>query len=211
LLLSCGIHAQPPRAANIVLKTTDARIELSAGSSAPRLVSLTGVASARWLNRQEETLPAAADVNGLPVPVVWQFMPELSSADAHHAVFVYDSAPLHLRLRWQWEAQKSYGPFEHRITVENLADKEVWLPLIDSLRLDWRPSASAELRNFYIEKGADTPSAQGTHLEPIEEGYHWIGRSSTYAHPVPGQGREIIPIEFIYTAANPHAGWYAGS
>jgi len=60
------------------------------------------------------------------------------------------------------------------------------------------------------EKGADTPSAQGTYIEAVSEGYHWTGKSSTYAFPIPGEAREIIPAEFVFTPAHPQAGWYAG-
>ena len=103
-----------------------------------------------------------------------------------------------------------FGPFEHRITVENRGTKEIWLPLIDSLGVDWQYPDGADLHNFYVEKGADTPSNQGTHEEAIGDGYRWIGRSSTYAHPVSGEGREIIPTVFVYSRNDAQAGWYAG-
>jgi alpha-galactosidase len=65
-----------------------------------------------------------------------------------------------------------------------------------------------------VEKGAESPSPQGTHLETVSDGFRWTGRSSTYAHPVEGEGREIIPIEFVYAQAGAkeelQAGWYAG-
>ena len=92
-----------------------------------------------------------------------------------------------------WQAHAGFGPVEHRITIENLGDQEVWLPMVDSLRLDWQVPASAELRNFYIEKGAGSPSAEGTHLETVTNGYGWSGKSSAYAHPKQDEAREIIP------------------
>jgi hypothetical protein len=193
-----------------MLKTSEARIEVSAGIHAPRLISLTGVTGSPWRNWQEETLPSTVDAIGKPVPIVWLLKPELGSADARHVVFVYESTQPRLRLRWQWEARTDFGPIEHRITVENLSAQQVWLPMVDSLSLDWRTSPSGALSHFYVEKGADTPSAQGTHLEAVGEGYRWIGKSSTYAHPVPGEGREIIPVEFVYRASDLQDGWYAG-
>ena len=81
---------------------------------------------------------------------------------------------------------------------------------MDSLRLDWRPVGGVALHNFYVEKGADAPSAHGAHLEQVVEGYRWIGRSSTYAHPVEGEEREIIPVEFVYAPSPRQVGWYAG-
>jgi alpha-galactosidase len=82
--------------------------------------------------------------------------------------------------------------------------------MVDSMRLNLRMRSTDALRNFYVEKGADTPSAEGTHLDTIGESYSWTGKSSTYAHPVPGEKREIIPAEFVYNATDSQAGWYAG-
>ncbi len=210
LAVSCGANAQQAQNLVSVLKTSDARIEVRAGVDAPKLISISGRASAAWHNRQEESLPASIETNGAAIPLTWQLNPQLSRADAHHIVFVYESAQPHLRLQWQWEARAAFGPIEHRITVENLSDHEIWLPMVDSLRLDLRTAAGKSLRNFYVEKGADTPSSQGTHLETISEGYRWTGKSSTYAFPIPGEAREVIPAEFVFTAAQPQTGWYAG-
>jgi hypothetical protein len=210
LALVLSAHAQHPHSRIITLTTSDARIEVSTDNHAPRLVSLAGAGAFVWRNRQQETLPSSVFINGLTTSVTWQLSLRLGSADAHRVAFVYESAQPHLRLRWQWEARAGFGPLEHSIVVENLSDQEVWLPLIDSLRLDWQVPTGEELRNFYVEKGADTPSDRGAHLEPVPEGYRWMGRSSTYAHPIAGEQREIIPIEFVYSTSGDHAGWYAG-
>lgn len=36
---------------------------------------------------------------------------------------------------------------------------------------------------------------------PLEEGYQWIGTSSTYAHPGKGEPREMIPSLVVERAA----------
>ena len=203
-------RAQAPPVNNISVKTSDVLIHLDAGIHAPRLAYLKAPGKSPLRNFQQETLPASVVVHGVSVPVLWQLNTELCSAGPNQATFVYDSAQPRLRLRWRWQARADFGPLEHRITVDNLGDQEVWLPLIDSLHLDWQLPAGARLFNFYVEKGADTPSNQGVHFETIANGYRWIGRSSTYAHPIQGEDREIIPIEFVYAAGSPRAGWYAG-
>src|ERR1035437_6132246 len=137
LALACAAQASEPRPSAVVA-TSSVRLELSAGSHAPRLVRLAGHAGSAWRNRQEESLPASVEVNGATRPLTWHLKPGLGSADAHHAVFVYESTEPHLRLRWQWDARAGFGPVEHRITIENLGGQEVWLPLFDSLSLDWR-------------------------------------------------------------------------
>ena len=198
------------QASPVTLATKDVRIELSAGSHAPRLTRLSTTAGSVWRNQQEETLPKSVEIKGKTTPVVWMLKPVQGSADAHHVSLVYESAQPHLRVRWQWEARADFGPLEHRVTLENLSGQEIWLPMVDSLRLDWHAPANEALRNFYVEKGAGTPSPQGTHMDAVEGGYRWIGTSTTYAHPLPNEAREIIPAEFVYTAANPQQGWYAG-
>jgi len=165
-----------------------------------------------WTNSAPEPLPASAEVTGVTVPLTWRLIPDRgqSGGGLHKVVFVFESAEPHLRLLWEWEARVGFGPVEHRITIENLSGKEIWLPMVDSLRLDWRTASEQRLRNLYVEKGADTPSAGGTHDEPMGEGYNWTGRSTTYAHPAPGEKREIIPAEMIYADRGAHSGWYAG-
>ena len=192
------------------LSTSDARLELRAGENVPTLIALTGRDAAVWRNQQAETLPGSVEENGTAVPVSWTLKREASKIDAREITYVYESAQPHLRLRWKWAARAGFGPFEHTITVENLSAHEVWLPMVDSLRLDWKRSTQVELRNFYVEKGADTPSSQGTHLETVAQSYRWTGKSSTYAHPIKGEAREIIPAEIVYTADHPQQGWYAG-
>ncbi len=206
-----GCHGQAHHSLRAVtLSTSDTTIQLSADAAAPRLVELSGRTAPAWRNLQEAVLPTFVEDSGRKVPLHWQLKPELSRADAHHVLFVYESEQPHLRLLWAWTARAAFGPLEHTITVENLSGQEFWLPMVDSLRLDWQTRGDAEIHNFYVEKGAWSPSPQGVHLEKVGEGYHWTGTSSTYARPLPGQPREIIPAEYVYTEAQPQQGWYAG-
>jgi len=195
------------RAARIV--TADVVVDLGAGPEAPRLISLSGT-GAKWLNPAGAKLPATAEVDGQTVQLAWRHQPQLDSVNAHHVIFVYDSVTPHLRMSWIWEARAAFGPVEHHVSIANLSGKELWLPLVDSLRVSWTLVGHGPLSNFYVEKGADTPSPEGTHLLPISDGYDWTGFSSTYARPVKGQPREIIPAEFVYQSAGAGNGWFAG-
>jgi alpha-galactosidase len=177
----------------------------------PRLAIMGGAGHLSLTNRAEEQLPSAVEINGGSVPITWQHKSELDEQEyPHRAVFVYESAGPHLRLRWEWIARADFGPVEHRIIIENLGDKEVWLPMVDSLRLDFNVPAGNDVRNFYVEKGAGTPSSQGTHLDTVNEGYRWTGTSSTYANHSEGPPREIIPAEIVYFPTVSQSGWYAG-
>jgi len=211
----CGAQVHRNEKVDATISTSDVRVELRAGSHAPELISLSGGTESErsetaWRNNNEETLPASVEVSGSETPITWELKPESGSADARHVIFVYECAKPHLRLRWQWEARADFGPVEHQITIENLSEQEIWLPMVNSLSLDWKIAPGLGLSNFYVEKGAGTPSAQGTHLERVADGYQWIGRSTTYAHPGAGDVREIIPAEFVLSETDPHAGWYAG-
>jgi alpha-galactosidase len=208
--LAIASSVQAATRAPEMLSNSSVRMEFRAGEHAPMLSRVSGISGSSWSNSAEERLPASVEVKGVSVPLVWQLKSDLQQHDVHHLVYVYESLAPHLRLLWQWEVRASFGPIEHRITVENLSGQEVWLPMIDSLRLDWNTSAKKDLLNFYVEKGADSPSAQGTHLETIGEGYHWTGKSSTYAHPIQGEAREIIPAEIVLDADKAQGGWYAG-
>jgi hypothetical protein len=199
----------PPSA---IVSNSSIQLAVRSGAGAPSVAWLSGVPGFSLRNSSEEQLPSTVEVGGSSVALSWQFKPELTVVDGHehHVAFVYECAKPHLRLRWVWEARADFGPVEHRIEIENLSDDEIWLPMLDSLRLNWSIGAAREWRNLYVEKGADSPSAQGTHIEAVGSGYQWTGKSSTYAHPVPGERREIIPIEIIYSTGKTQNGWYAG-
>ena len=210
LAFACGVHAQQPATVISSLRTSDVRVELCADPASPGLKKLVGSAGAAWKNRQQESLPASVYVQGAVVPITWRLKAAMSASKPRSVVFVYESESPRLRLSWRWEARAKFGPVEHRITAENLSAQEIWLPMVDSLRLDLLVPADAELRNFYVEKGADTPSPQGAHLDAVAEGYNWTGKSSTYAYPVPGEAREIIPVEVVYASSQRQDGWFAG-
>jgi hypothetical protein len=193
-----------------VLATADVRIQVRAGQSEPWLVAISGPGRLAWQNRRSEQLPPSVETGGRIALVKWHYVPQLSRQDNHRIVEVYESENPRLRMRWEWLARAGFGPIEHRVVVENLSGKEIWLPMIDSLQVGWSVPAATHLNNFYVEKGADTPSPQGTHLDRVVEGYRWTGTSSTYALPVKGEAREIIPAEMVYTADTRQQGWYAG-
>ena len=210
-------QSHPAASRTVALNSTDIHLTLVAGAQSPSLLSLRGIGGNVWHNQETEPPPALITVHNATIPLTWTFRPDLSLADSHHVEFVYESAKPHLQLRWRWQARATSGPIEHSIQIANLTGQEIWLPLVDSLRLNLQVPASAPLKNLYIEKGADTPSPQGTHLDSVTDGYTWTGRSSTYAHPFDNLPREIIPAEIVYQLnahksdePNESAGWYAG-
>jgi hypothetical protein len=180
---------------------------LSAGKSAPKLVSVQGAQGSLWRNADEEPLISSIEVGGENVPLHWRFV--RSEAESKTQVsFLYESSEPHLKLTWEWRARAATGPVEHTIRIENLTGREILLPIQTSIHGRFPIEASEPLSHMYIEKGADSPSAEGTHLVRMRTNYEWIGESSTYAHPVPGHAREIIPWSSI--ERDDRSGFYVG-
>lgn len=189
------------------LETADTKLQVEAGVNAPRLIALQ---SGEWLNRAAVPPNPRVEIDGRSVQLDWTFNPAASQVDKKLVSFVYDATSPHLRLTWEWEVRSGHGPIEHQIRIENRDSTELWLPLEPSFVFDWQIPLHDQLQQFYVEKGADTPSAAGTHLAAVLEGYEWEGTSSSYAQPRPGEPREIIPYFLVEHANGVQAGWYVG-
>ncbi|HYL70853.1 MAG TPA: alpha-galactosidase [Candidatus Dormibacteraeota bacterium] len=191
------------------LATADTRVVLEAGAAAPRLLRLAVPHGRVWTNRAAETLPSAVEFEGAARTLSWRLDRGASHGAARGVEFVYRCDSPRLRLTWSWQARAAFGPLEHHIVIENLGEEEVWLPLPPSIRFDWRVPPADALERFWVEKGADTPSAAGTHLDAMHDGDTWQGTSSSYARPRQGEPREMIPYVLI-THGAAGEGWYLG-
>ncbi len=201
------------------LASAETSVAVSADEHAPRLRTLKLAARAgrgpqnramQWLNRAQETLPDHIEVDGSAQPVLWRLDRTASRFELKQIDAVYVADSPRLRLDWQWRVRGERGPIEHSLTIENLSGKEVWLPLLPSFRFDWQIDPQSALERFWVEKGADTPSAEGTHLDALKDGDTWQGSSSTYARPVANQSREMIPYVLIDAPHGGRPGWYLG-
>jgi melibiase-like protein/glycosyl hydrolase family 36 len=191
------------------LHTSDTDLTLEAGTEAPRLASLASPGQPAWQNRVSETLIASAEISRRPMPIHWIFNREASQISAKQVIFVYDSASPHLRLSWEWRTRAGYGPIEHQIRIENLDAREIWIPMQDSLAVNWQIDPQSSLEHFFVEKGANTPSPVGTHQVALGEGYRWTGTSTTYGD-LGDEPREIIPWTLVQRNDAAQSGWYAG-
>lgn len=192
------------------LQTSDTDVTVEAGPEVPRLVSLAVPGEPAWQNRVSESLIASAEISDQATPVHWTFNREASQISAGQVVFVYDSASPHLRLTWEWRTRAAYGPIEHRIRIENLDVRELWIPMQDSLAVNWEIDPHAPLQHLFIEKGANSPSPVGTHQVVLSDGYRWTGTSSTYGDLSDNEPREIIPWSLVQRSDAVHSGWYTG-
>ena len=206
--LASPARAGPP--AVLELSTADTSIAVRAGDETPHLLSLRGSRIPALANRRQEALPAFLDANGAAHSLDWHLDRAASRADSREIVLVYRSVAPALELVSRWQARAAFGPIEHRLEVHNRGAETLWLALQPSLTFDWAIDAKARLERLWIEKGADSPSAAGTHLDPLVPGDHWRGSSSTYARPVAGEPREMIPWVLVEEPQDPRRGWYVG-
>jgi hypothetical protein len=192
------------------IATAASAIVVEAGVHAPRLVSLTLRGEPAWNNVRDETLPVHVEIHGAAQSVTWRLDPSASRFESKDIQIVYISDSPRLKAVWRWRARADFGPIEHSVSIQNLGNEPVWLPLQPSFRFDWQIDPQAALQRFWVEKGADIPSSEGTHLDTLTDGDDWQGSSSTYAIPKPGRPREMIPYLLVDELNGERRGWYVG-
>src|SRR5882762_9329272 len=190
-------HASDLRRVGADLASADTVIAVEAGEQAPRLTTLGLRGAMVWKNRTGEALPDHIEVRGTGQSLVWRLDRASSRFDSKQIELVYASESPRLNLVWRWCVRAGHGPIEHTVLIQNLSNETVWLPLQPSFRFDWMIDPRASLERLWVEKGADSPSAQGTHLDALHDGDTWQGTSSTYARPIANQAREMIPYLLV--------------
>lgn len=211
LLWFCCAVGQPIAGqARSALQTAETTLRFENTQDGPQLVELRTQDGTVWENRIPEALPDILESDGRTIAVRWEWNRAASHFDAEKVSYVYDSASPKLRLAWEWLARAPHGPIEHQVHVENLDDHELWLPLLDSIRMDWHCRSPLKLEQVYVEKGSGIPSAVGTHLASVQDGFQWDGTSSTYDRTESSETREIIPWFLVERKDGQHSGWYVG-
>lgn len=192
------------------LQTSDTEISVEADVAAPRLTSLAVQGQPKWENRASEVLIESAEVSDKTTPLHWILNRDASEVGEQRVAFVYDCASPQLRLTWEWRIRQGYGPLEHAIRIENLSHDEIWIPMQDSLAMNWQVDPQMKLEHLFVEKGANSPSSVGTHEVALAEGYSWKGTSTTYGDLRDNEAREIIPWSLVQRKDAAQTGWYAG-
>ena len=206
LAASLNPFVSAQRSAEIHTQQTTLLLEAAEGS--PRMRSVQTVGAAAWKNDASYELISSAVVDGRSVPLRWKLDASGGSREAKHVSFVCETASPRLRLTWEWQARADTGPVEHRVHIENLEAKELWIPLQASLPFRFPLESGAQLSQLYVEKGGGTPSRVGTHHEKVGVGYRWEGTSSTYAGNE--EPREVIPWFMVERGGGQEDGWYVG-
>ncbi len=187
------------------LQTQQTSLEVQVQAAGPRLVRLGSLT-----NEASEKLIDTVEIEGRSVNLDWKFNARASHIGTRSIAFVYYSIYPSLRLTWEWKRPASSGPIEHTIHIENLDQREVWVPMQESFAFRWQVGAGVSLKHAFVEKGAGRPSDIGTHEQAVPVGYRWNGVSSTYAYTVEKEPREIIPWFAVESALPSQSGWYVG-
>ena len=190
--------------------TADTVIVVEAGERAPRLLSLALPGGTAWNNSRDEALPEQVKIDEAALAVTWRLDRTASRFDSNDVQIVYVADSPRLKAVWRWRARAQFGPIEHSLSIKNLGNETAWLPLQPSLVFDWQIDPQAALQRFWVEKGADVPSSEGTHLDALADGDVWLGSSSSYAIPKPARSREMIPYLLIDEPAEERRGWFLG-
>ena len=140
----------------------------------------------RISNEAVEPLPASVEINGASVPLTWQHKRELSTHDKTHVRVRLrigrppSAPPMGMAgARGLRASRTSHHHRESRRQGSLASDGRF-------AALDFNGPVTNEVRNTSMwRKAPARPSAQGTHLDTVSEGYRWTGTSSTYAIPAP--------------------------
>lgn len=192
------------------LGNDDTAIVVVPGAEAPRLASLSLRGTHDWINRADETLPSQVSIEGKQFPLTWRLDSGACRTSPTDIELVYRTDTPRLELTWGWRSRSRHGPLEHTVEIRSEGGPEIWLPWQPGLRFDWQTEAAQPLERLWVEKGADAPSDRGTHLDALRPGDSWYGISSTYARPLAGEPREMIPFLLVDTPDAEGLGWYIG-
>src|SRR5438270_7988290 len=192
------------------LASADTAIASEAGEQAPRLTTLRLRGASVGKNQTDEALPVHVEVGGAEQPLVWRLDRASSRFESRQIELVYTTKSPRLMVVWIWRVRAAYGPIEHTLLIQNLGKETLWLPLQPSFRFDWLIDPQAPLERFWVEKGADSPSAQGTPLDALRDADAGEGTSSTCVRPIANQPREMIPYLLVEESGGARRGWYVG-
>ncbi|MBV8740266.1 MAG: alpha-galactosidase [Sinobacteraceae bacterium] len=194
---------------SFLVQNLDTQLVVQADEQSPRVLALIQRGGRTWENRAADSLPQTIEIDGQTIALAWHCDQRASHISKDHIELVYVTAPpQRLQLLWRWRVRADHGPLEHTVSIRNDTQKPLWLPFSASLKFDWTVDPVEPLQRFWVEKGADTPSAVGTHLDALGEGDSWEGKSSTYARPLPGEAREMIPFLLVAEPAGERRGWF---
>lgn len=202
--------AESPAVISISSDDTSVRVQLI--DERPAVVSLVCRATGfDWVGGTARAAPIAlidaVEVSGQRRPLHWRSAPQ-AAADAAPGGrafrFVCDDPPLELVS--SWDARPGPGPVEHRLTIRNRGGAAVLLPVQPSMIIGMQAPDAGELEQWWVDKGAGTPTATGLHTKVVAAGNESLLRCWPSGRDQPRDPIPWISLQDNHT----RQGWYAG-
>jgi len=189
-LVSSVLGAAEPGAV-ITLASADTAVQVEASAETLALTALKCVSTSHdWLkSRAALQFIQTAEVDGQPTPLRWQFKrSESQDGPPRRQVLVFANEKPPLELHSVWQADPGPGPIEHGLVIRNTGTATVLLPLQESLVFAMQAPAGHSLEHWWVEKGANTPTAAGTHHQTVTPEFKAVLVSRPYARESPREG-----------------------
>jgi hypothetical protein len=127
-----------------------------------------------WVGGAGRALPLPliqnVEVNGQSLALRWRRVEPAEKQAAGNAEIVFTSDQPALELHSLWSARPGPGPVEHRAVIYNRGTAPVLLPVQESLAVSLHVPREHAVEQWWVEKGAGTPTDEGTHRERLNPG-----------------------------------------
>lgn len=215
LLAAMRLENPPSGAAetrrSLIASTDDTLLRVEVLDNGPAVASLVCRASGfDWIGSEAPEPIALIDtveVEGARKTLLWKCVPAVPAdynGSAQSINFVCDDPPLELISTW--EARPGPGPVEHRLVIRNKGRQTVMLPVQPSLAMRLRGPAGHTIEQWWVDKGAGTPTPDGVHKRAVIAG----SESSLRCWPS-GRDEPRDPIPWLSVQdTTAGLGWYAG-
>lgn len=198
--------------AGFTVSSDDTAVRVQVIHNRPAVVSLVCRATGfDWVGSAAAAEPipliGVAEVGGERRPLQWHLVPDPAPnerAPRHAVSFACDDPPLELVS--SWDAHPGPGPVEHRLTIYNRGTKAALLPVQPSLAVGMRVPRGHGIEQWWVDKGAGTPTPDGVHTRNIRAGEESVLRCWPSGRD---KRRDPIPWTSLQDT-DARQGWYAG-
>ncbi|MGQ9698014.1 MAG: alpha-galactosidase [Armatimonadota bacterium] len=156
------------------LSSQDTQAVVGVSGGMPALLSLRCRATGtEWVARPVGIpLIEFAEADRTTTQLRWRFEGSSTTRGNGTAVTLrFSSEPRLLEVRSVWTARPGPGPVSHCAEIRNLTDRDLLLPLQQSLSVELHPKGrSSHLQAWWVERGGGTPTDVGVHREELDAG-----------------------------------------
>jgi hypothetical protein len=202
-LLAMAVDARGKSPTELTVASEDTSVTVQAIEDRPIVTALVSRSSGHdWAAGASAATPLIDTVEVLGKQIAVRWRPD--GARDGTLRFICDHPPLELDSTW--EAHSGPGPVEHRMAIHNRGREPVLLPVQESLVMGMRIEPNHRIEQWWVDKGASTPTPDGTHRREIAPGDESLLRCFPSARDKP---RDPIPWTSVQDVDG-RRGWYVG-